>query len=65
MLERGSPETYTANQLNYIGMPVGGCFAGTLYLGGDGQLWNWDIFNQERLGCVDRPSTMFMGDTMP
>lgn len=64
LLERGEPEWYSGDELKFIGMPVGGLFAGTVYLGGDGQLWNWDIFNQERLGCVDRPTTTFMGDTL-
>jgi uncharacterized protein (DUF608 family) len=43
---RGTPEVYHGEELKYIGMPVGGLCAGQLYLGGDGRLWHWDIFNK-------------------
>ena len=46
MFERGEPAWYSGEDLKWIGMPVGGLCAGQLYLGGDGQLWHWDIFNQ-------------------
>lgn len=45
---RGKPEVLRDNELNYVGMPIGGICAGQLYLGGDGRLWRWDIFNQHR-----------------
>lgn len=52
LYERGAATTYlkTKNELQYIGMPVGGINTGTLYLGGDGRLWLWDIFNLNQEG---------------
>ncbi|HEX2973213.1 MAG TPA: GH116 family glycosyl hydrolase [Tepidisphaeraceae bacterium] len=46
LFERGSREFYQGQELEKIGMPIGGICAGQLYLGGDGKLWHWDIFNQ-------------------
>ncbi len=56
LFERGTPTVYSKSrdELRYIGMPVGGIGCGTLYLGGDGRLWNWDIFNQKTLGVLPR-----------
>lgn len=43
---RGSRELYRGTDLATLGMPIGGLCAGQLYLGGDGRLWHWDIFNR-------------------
>ncbi len=52
LYHRGFVTSYkkSKNELQYIGMPVGGIFTGTVYLGGDGRLWLWDIFNKNQNG---------------
>lgn len=52
LYQRGAVTTYlkSRNELQYIGMPVGGINCGTVYLGGDGRLWLWDIFNSNQEG---------------
>lgn len=52
LYHRGFATAYkkSKNELQYIGMPVGGIFTGTVYLGGDGRVWLWDIFNDNQSG---------------
>ncbi|MCP5535518.1 MAG: glucosylceramidase [Akkermansiaceae bacterium] len=40
---RGEALTATAPDLKYIGMPINGICTGQVYLGGDGQLWHWNL----------------------
>jgi len=50
---RGKPSSWTDwAALQHIGMPVAGIGTGTVYLGGDGRLWGWDIFNVPHEGAV-------------
>jgi len=46
LFERGTPEVMRGDELRFVGMPVGGLCSGQLYLGGDGKLWQWDLFNR-------------------
>lgn len=59
LFERGNVAQYTKsrNELRYIGLPVGGIMCGTVYLGGDGKLWVWEIFNREHIGVESNSAT--------
>ncbi|MBN1420756.1 MAG: hypothetical protein JXP34_18440 [Planctomycetes bacterium] len=49
---RGEPAILRGSASRFVGMPIGGICSGTLYLGGDGTLWLWEIFNQSGRGGI-------------
>ena len=62
---RGEKQVYTDPEaLKHIGMPIGGLFAGTVYLSGDGRLWLWDIFNRDQEGIRPR-KVSYKGGEVP
>ncbi len=61
LYERGAAEVYRGKELAYIGMPIGGMFTGTVYLGGDGKLWLWDIFNEKKEGISSKEYENWQG----
>jgi len=55
LTDRGHRTEYKGKQLAKIGMPIGGICAGGLYIGGDGRLWLWDIFDSNKFGISPKP----------
>src|SRR5579863_319172 len=51
------PRRFRGRQLQMISFPLGGVAAGSIGLGGRGQLWNWEIFNRPNKGY--RPAYAF------
>jgi uncharacterized protein (DUF608 family) len=49
-LEPGYPRVFQGRQLSQIAFPLGGVAAGSLSLGGRGQLRDWEIFNRPNKG---------------
>ncbi len=61
LYKRGEPEIFKGKDLAYVGMPIGGLFTGTVYIGGDGKLWLWDIFNEKKEGIVSKTYENWQG----
>jgi non-lysosomal glucosylceramidase len=68
LYKRGEGTAYfkSKNEFKYIGMPAGGLHAGTVYVGGDGRLWLWQIYNETFEGPQEgiEPKTVAWNDGM-
>ncbi|SMD09146.1 GH116 family glycosyl-hydrolase [Pedobacter nyackensis] len=66
LYNRGQETAYlkSKSEFKYIGMPVGGLHAGTVYVGGDGRLWLWQIYNETFEGANEgiEPKTVNWND---
>jgi uncharacterized protein (DUF608 family) len=65
LFARGARTFYRDKDLRFIGMPVGGICTGQVYLGGDGRLWLWDVFNVIKLGSISKSVTYREGTHNP
>lgn len=63
LVARGKPSSWSDwAALQHIGMPVAGIGTGTVYLGGDGRLWGWDVFNVPHEGGVPNSTAPGIGE---
>lgn len=53
-MDKKEPFTYNANFLKEISFPLGGIGTGSIGLGGDGRLKDWEIFNKPNKGSMNR-----------
>jgi uncharacterized protein (DUF608 family) len=49
LFARGVPKRYAAEEINVLGMPVGGVASGQLYVTGDGTLACWWLYNRRHM----------------
>lgn len=65
LYNRGEKPVYTGEDLDYIGMPVGGIAAGQLYLMGDGTLADWQLFDHPISYMLGQSGSSFNANIFP